>query len=74
MIRGRIDPRLEDLLADSLVRAMMRADHVEPDALETLMHGVADRLATARIGEAKRSGSMGPLRVSSRLCGSAACL
>ena len=76
MTRGRNDIRLDELLADSLIRAVMRADHVEPDALETLMHGVADRLATARTGEAARRSAwmvVAASRASGELCGSAAC-
>jgi len=37
-------PRIDDLLADSLIQAMMRADHVEPQALKTLLDGVASRI------------------------------
>jgi hypothetical protein len=48
MTRRRDDPRIDDLLADKLVQALMRADHVEPKALKSLMGGVADRLAAAR--------------------------
>jgi hypothetical protein len=38
-------PTLEQLLADSLIRAVMRADHVEPEALKSLMERIADRVA-----------------------------
>jgi hypothetical protein len=37
-------PTLDDLLADSLIQTVMRADHVEPQALKTLLHGVASRI------------------------------
>jgi hypothetical protein len=37
-------PTIDDLLADSLIRAVMRADHVEPRALKALLHGVASRI------------------------------
>ena len=39
-------PTIDDLLADSLVQTVMRADHVEPQALKTLLNGVANRIAT----------------------------
>jgi hypothetical protein len=48
MTRRREDPGIDDLLADKLVQTLMRADHVEPKALKSLMGGVADRLAAAR--------------------------
>ena len=35
---------IEDLLGDSLVRAMMRADHVDPTELEAGLHSVARRV------------------------------
>jgi hypothetical protein len=38
-------PTIEQLLADSLIRAVMRADHVEPEALKSLMERTADRIA-----------------------------
>lgn len=38
------NPTIDDLLADSLIQTVMRADHVEPQALETLLHGVASRI------------------------------
>jgi hypothetical protein len=48
MTRRPDDPRIDDLLADSLVQAMMRADHVEPDALRSLMDSVSGRISSAR--------------------------
>jgi hypothetical protein len=42
------DTRIDELLADSLVQAMMRADHVEPNALRSLMDSVSGRISTAR--------------------------
>ena len=41
-------PTIADLLADSLIRTVMRADHVEPQALRALLDGAAGRLAAAR--------------------------
>jgi DNA-directed RNA polymerase specialized sigma24 family protein len=41
-------PTIDDLLADTLVQAVMRADHVKPQALKTLLNGVASRIAAAR--------------------------
>jgi hypothetical protein len=39
---------IDDLLADSLIQKVMLADHVEPQALRTLLDGTARRLADAR--------------------------
>jgi hypothetical protein len=41
-------PTIDDLLADSLIRTVMRADHVEPQALRALLGGAAGRLAARR--------------------------
>src|SRR5271156_2537941 len=38
------NPTIDDLLADSLIQTVMRADHVEPQALKTLLDGVASRI------------------------------
>ncbi len=38
-------PSVDELLADSLIQAVMRADHVEPQALRALLKGAAGRLA-----------------------------
>jgi hypothetical protein len=38
------NPTIDDLLADSLIQTVMRADHVEPQALEALLYGVASRI------------------------------
>jgi hypothetical protein len=45
MTRRPDDARIDDLLADSLVQAMMRADHVEPDTLRSLMKNVSGRIS-----------------------------
>jgi hypothetical protein len=37
-------PTVDELLADSLIRTVMRADHVETHALRSLLHGVASRI------------------------------
>jgi hypothetical protein len=39
---------IDDLLADSLIQKVMLADHVEPEALKTLLDGTARRLADSR--------------------------
>ena len=44
----RHTPTVDELLGDSLVQAVMRADNVEPQALRTLLEGVAGRIAAAR--------------------------
>jgi hypothetical protein len=45
----RVSPAIEELLEDSLVRAVMRADNVEPQALRTLLTDAALRVVVARI-------------------------
>lgn len=42
---------LDDLLADSLVQMVMRADNVEPDAVRALMDGAARRVAAGRASQ-----------------------
>ena len=39
---------IDDLLADSLIQKVMLADHVEPQALRTLLDKAARRLADSR--------------------------
>jgi hypothetical protein len=41
---------IDDLLADSLIQTVMRADHVEPQALKSLMQGVASRVGAGSRG------------------------
>ena len=43
-----LDPTIDDLLADSLIQAVMRADHVEPQALKSLLKRAAGRTFTER--------------------------
>jgi hypothetical protein len=38
------NPTIDDLLADSLVQTVMRADQVEPQTLKTMLYGVASRI------------------------------
>jgi hypothetical protein len=42
------DQTIDDLLADSLIQRVMLADHVEPQALKTLLDGTARRIADSR--------------------------
>ena len=44
----RHTPTVDELLGDSLVQAVMRADNVEPQALRTLLEVAAGRIAAAR--------------------------
>ena len=39
---------IDDLLADSLIQKVMLADHVEPQALKSLLEGTARRIADSR--------------------------
>ena len=45
---SRHNPTVDELLGDSLVQAVMRADKVEPQALRTLLEVAAGRIAAAR--------------------------
>ena len=38
------NPTIDDLLADSLIQTVMRADHVEPLTLKTMLYGVASQI------------------------------
>jgi hypothetical protein len=53
LLRG--SPAIDELLADSLVQAVMRADNVEPHAIRTVLADAANRIADARLErESKR--------------------
>jgi hypothetical protein len=57
---------IDDLLADSLIQKVMLADHVEPQALRTLLDGTARRIADSRRAPAVQVGQdlgrRGPFR------------
>jgi hypothetical protein len=44
----RHSPTVDDLMADSLIQAVMRADRVEPQALKSLLNSVAGRIGAGR--------------------------
>jgi hypothetical protein len=44
----RREPTLEEILADSIVRAVMEADGVDPDALEAMLKEVGRNVSLAR--------------------------
>jgi hypothetical protein len=60
---------IDDLLADALIKKVMRADRVEPQALKVLLQGAARRIADARRMRSvdvrrdlgRRAGSRAPL-------------
>jgi hypothetical protein len=41
-------PTIDDLLADALIQKVMRADHVEPQTLRSLLDGTARCIASRR--------------------------
>ncbi len=41
-------PTIDELLEDSLIQTVMRADQVEPRALRALLNGAASRIAATR--------------------------
>ncbi len=45
-------PTLDELIGDSLIQRVMRADRVEPEALKALLQGAAGRIAEARASRA----------------------
>ena len=47
---------IDDLLADLLIQKVMLADHVEPQALKTLLDGTARRIAESRRASAVQVG------------------
>ena len=50
-------PTIDELLRDSLVQAVMRADKVEPQALRLLLGNAASRVAASRLQQEPRSAS-----------------
>ena len=54
----RREPTLEEILADSIVRAVMEADGVDPDALEAMLKGVSphEQLTLYRPGLQSKGG------------------
>jgi hypothetical protein len=81
-------PTIDDLLADPLIQKVMRADHVEPQALRGLLNGTARRIADSRhagsvqVGQdlGRRGFSRGPLlltrpaaRATGGECGASLC-
>lgn len=51
-------PTVDELLADGLIQAVMRADRVDPRALKTMLGGVASRIVARREAAPKRFGSV----------------
>ena len=47
----RHSPTIDELLGDSLIQAVMRADHAEPQGLRRLLTDAAFRVAEARVGQ-----------------------
>ena len=45
------EPTLDEILSDSIVRAVMEVDGVNPHELEAMLRRVAQRLRTARRGD-----------------------
>ena len=50
------EPTLNEMLSDSIVRAVMEVDGVNPHELETMLRRVAQRLRTARRGNESPEG------------------
>jgi hypothetical protein len=82
----RHSPTVDDLMADSLIQAVMRADRVEPQALKSLLNNAALRVDAGRRRRARtvfarsaidrRNGGCAAgraARVASEDCGSALC-
>ncbi len=54
----RHSPTIDELLGDSLIQAVMRADNVEPQALRSLLAGAAERIAVGREGELRPTSAL----------------
>ena len=53
------DPQLSTLLADPLIRTVMKADRVDPVALEVMMAGISRRLDPSLLQLNRASASCG---------------
>jgi hypothetical protein len=49
---------IDDLLADTLIQAIMRADHVEPQALKSILNGAASRIGSGRNSPWRHAGTI----------------
>jgi hypothetical protein len=49
-------PTIDALLADALIQKVMRADHVEPQTLRSLLYGTAHRIADLRRARSEQVG------------------
>ena len=54
----RTHPTVDDLLGDSLIQAVMRADGVEPQVVRTLLAAAARRIAPAKDASAPTTASV----------------
>jgi len=52
----RHSPTIDELLGDSLVQAVMRADNIEPQALRTLLTDAGFRIAARHVERRSQSG------------------
>ena len=70
-------PMIDELLGDSLIQAVMRADKVEPQGLRILLAGAAGRIAARRAPNDRRSNTHASARLRPAplqdCCGSAFC-
>jgi CRP-like cAMP-binding protein len=58
-------PTIDDLLADPLIRAVMRADHVEPVAFRSQMVAAAVRIAAGKVRSPSSVGEVSECKASS---------
>jgi hypothetical protein len=47
----RRDPTITEILSDSIVRSLMRADGVDPNELEAMLRRMATAIGTAQDGK-----------------------
>jgi hypothetical protein len=52
-------PTIDDLLADALIQKVMRADHVEPQTLRSLLDETARRIAPRHAGSVQAGQNLG---------------
>jgi len=54
IMRSSSEPTLHDLIADPLIRSVMKADQVDPGALEAMLRSLGDEIRRTLDGEPER--------------------
>ncbi|MBI1779403.1 MAG: hypothetical protein HYR63_29065 [Proteobacteria bacterium] len=48
MTKQLAEPKLREILADPVIQAVMRADHVDPDALRSTLQEMSQKIEPSR--------------------------